>query len=308
MNVLVTGGAGFIGSHIVDALLAAGHAVHVLDNLSNGLRENVPAGAVLHASDLSDPAVPALFETYRYEALFHLAAQIDVRRSVADPAFDASVNVLGMLALLEAGRQAGLRHIVFSSSGGAIYGEPARTPQDEAHPERPLSPYGVSKLVAERYLDYYARAYGIHTVSLRYANVYGPRQTPEGDAGVIAVFIGRMLQGLPVTIYGDGNQTRDYVYVEDVVRANMLALRYQGNGAFNVGTGVETSVRALYDMLARLTDAGAGFALHDARRGEVERSVLDPTLAATALGWQPACSLEVGLERTIRWFKSRADG
>ncbi|MEZ4698802.1 MAG: NAD-dependent epimerase/dehydratase family protein [Rhodothermales bacterium] len=308
MKVLVTGGAGFIGSHVADALLEAGHEVHVLDSLVNGYRHQVPDGAVFHALDLSDPAVSRLFETHRFEALLHLAAQIDVRKSVADPAYDAQVNVLGMLRLLEAGRAHGLRRVVFSSSGGAIYGEPDRVPQQEADPERPMSPYGVSKLVSERYLAYYARVHGLTAVSLRYANVYGPRQTPEGDAGVISRFIDRMQAGAPVTMYGDGAQTRDYVFVGDVVQANLLALDQDASGAYNIGTGVETSVLQLYRHLADALGQDPGYAFAAARTGEIARSALDASLAAERLGWRPAVALPDGLSRTIGWFKSRAAG
>ncbi len=306
MKVLVTGGAGFIGSHVADALLADGHVVHVLDNLANGYREQVPAGVPLHVLDVCDPGVRDLFAVHRFEALVHLAAQIDVRRSVADPAFDARVNVLGLLNLLEAGRIAGLQRVVFSSSGGALYGEPVHVPQGESHPERPQSPYGVSKLVSERYLAYYADVHGLLTVSLRYANVYGPRQTPEGDAGVIAVFIEKMRAGLPVTIFGDGRQTRDYVYVGDVVQANRLALRHPESDAFNIGTGIETSVLALYRALATILGVEPGYTPAAARKGEVARSVLDTRRATDLMGWRPETGLDRGLARTIDWFKSRA--
>ncbi len=262
----------------------------------------------LHVLDIGDPAVCDLFAEHRFDALVHLAAQIDVRRSVAEPAFDARVNVLGLLNLLEAGRAAGLRRVVFSSSGGALYGEPVRVPQDETHPERPQSPYGVSKLVSERYLAYYADVHGLTTVSLRYANVYGPRQTPEGDAGVISVFIERLLAVRPVTIFGDGLQTRDYVYVGDVVRANRLALRQPASGTFNIGTGIETSVLELYHVLSDALGVDPGFALAPARTGEVARSVLDAGLAGHTLGWRPEISLTDGLTHTIAWFKSRAGG
>jgi UDP-glucose 4-epimerase len=308
MKVLVTGGAGFIGSHVADALLAEGHTVHVLDNLVNGYREQVPSGVRLHVLDIGDHAVRDLFVEHRFDVLVHLAAQIDVRRSVSDPAFDARVNVLGLLNLLEAGRAAGLQRVVFSSSGGALYGEPVRVPQNETHPERPQSPYGVSKLVSERYLAYYSDIHGLTTVSLRYANVYGPRQTPEGDAGVIAVFTEQMLAGRTVTIYGDGLQTRDYVYVGDVVRANQLALQLPTSGAYNIGTGIETSVIELYHALASALGVDPGFALAPARTGEVTRSVLDASQAALAMGWRPELRLADGLTHTIAWFKSRAHG
>jgi UDP-glucose 4-epimerase len=306
MNVLVTGGAGFIGSHVAEALLAGGHAVHVLDNLSHGSRENLPEGIVFHALDVLDPSLPHLFATYRFEALFHLAAQIDVRRSVADPVFDAEVNIIGFLRLLEAGRRHGLRRVVFSSSGGAIYGDAPERPTPETTPERPISPYGVSKLASERYLAGYASQCGIVGISLRYANVDGPRQTPEGDAGVIAVFIERMLAGRSVVVFGDGSQTRDFVFVGDVVRANLLALDHRSSGAYNIGTGQETSVMTLYQTLHEALDRDAGCVLGEARGGEVQRSVLDIQRAGRALGWRPEVSLSDGLRRTIAWFESRA--
>src|SRR5579884_842476 len=222
MRILVTGGAGFIGSHTVDALVAAGHDVAVLDDLSSGRRDQVNPAARLHAADLRDAAaVSNLFGSERPEVVYHLAAQMDVRRSVADPAFDASVNLVGFLNLIEAGRRNGLRRVIFASTGGAIYGEQERFPCDEEHPLRPVSPYGVAKLATEKYLYFYRAEYGLEYLALRYANVYGPRQDPHGEAGVVAIFCGRMLAGQPVTIFGDGEQTRDYVFVGDVVRANL---------------------------------------------------------------------------------------
>ena len=224
MHLLVTGGAGFIGSHVTDALVHAGHDVHVLDDLSSGRRENVNEKATLHVLDISDAKVAELFEQERFEVLVHHAAQMDVRRSVADPRFDASVNVDGFLNLMEAGRQNGLQKVVFASTGGAIYGEPDYVPQDEQHALQPLSPYGITKLVTEKYLFFYQQTYGIEYVVLRYGNIYGPRQNPHGEAGVVAIFCGRLLRGEPLTIFGDGGQTRDYTFVGDVVKANLKAL------------------------------------------------------------------------------------
>ncbi|PSQ81010.1 MAG: UDP-glucose 4-epimerase, partial [Bacteroidetes bacterium QS_1_65_9] len=220
MKTLVTGGAGFIGSHVADALLADGHDVHILDDLSSGKKANLPDGATFHEAAIESDDAAQLFEEEQFAALFHLAAQMDVRKSVEDPVFDANINVLGFLNLMEAGRRNGLEKVVFSSTGGAIYGEPEYTPQDEEHPTNPISPYGITKLVAEKYLHFYHLQHGLQYVALRYANVYGPRQDAHGDAGVVAIFSRALLSGEQPEIYGDGKQTRDYVFVEDVVRAN----------------------------------------------------------------------------------------
>lgn len=300
--MLVTGGAGFIGSHVADALIGRGHTVHVLDDLSSGKEENVPYEAHLHRLDLRSPEAAELLEAERFEVLVHHAAQMDVRRSVADPAFDAQVNVLGMLNLMEAGRKSGLKRVIFASTGGAIYGEPEKVPQDENHTLQPLSPYGITKLTTEKYLYFYRDTHGIDYVALRYANVYGPRQNPHGEAGVVAIFAQRMLAGSQPVIYGDGEQTRDYVYVGDVVRANLAAMDYAGSGIFNVGTARETSVNELFRML-RDEIAPEMDELHEAGRpGEQRRSVLDYSLTSKTLGWQPEVELKEGLRRTVEWF------
>ena len=240
MKVLVTGGAGFIGSHIVDAYIAAGHHVEIIDNLVTGREQNINPRAVFHRADIRDAeAVARVFGATRFDVVNHHAAQMDVRRSVADPVYDASVNVLGVLTLLEAAMKTGVRRFVFASSGGAIYGEQDVFPADEKHATRPISPYGVAKLTTEQYLFYYEAVYGIESVCLRYANVYGPRQNPEGEAGVVAIFTTKMLKGEQPVVNGDGKQTRDYVFVGDVVRANVLALGLNGFRILNVGTGVE---------------------------------------------------------------------
>lgn len=306
MKVLVTGGAGFIGSHVAERLLAEGYTVHIIDNLSSGSEDNVPASAVLHRLDIRDEQVKRLFKAERFDAIVHHAAQMSVRHSVQSPSNDAEINIVGFLNLLEAGRANGLSKVVFASTGGAIYGEPAYVPQDESHKMLPISPYGISKLSAERYLAYYEHAYGISSVVLRYANVYGPRQRAEGEAGVVAIFINNMLAGKAPFIYGDGNQTRDYVYVGDVVEANLKGLSVKDSGIFNVGTGVETTVNTLFEVLARLTAFNQKPDHAAPRLGEQQRSVLSFGKIEKELDWTPQVSLTQGLENTVTWFKSRA--
>ncbi|MFB6230309.1 MAG: NAD-dependent epimerase/dehydratase family protein [Salinibacter sp.] len=303
MTLLVTGGAGFIGSHVADALVEQGHEVHVLDDLSSGQRHHVPEAAPLFEHDIRSDAAAALFAEHQYDGLVHHAAQIDVRRSVEAPRFDAAVNIGGLLNLMEAGLDNGLQKVVFASTGGAIYGEPDYTPQDEEHPLRPVSPYGVAKLAAEKYLHYYQHQHALDAVSLRYANVYGPRQDPHGEAGVVAIFVGEMLSGGQPVINGSGEQTRDYVYVGDVAEANLAALAYDGSGTFNVGTGRETSVNELFRMLRDETGAEVEEAHGPAQPGEQQRSVLGAEKANAELGWAPRVSLETGLARTVDWFR-----
>ena len=308
--VLVTGGAGFIGSHVADALVARGAQVHVLDDLSGGVRSNVPAEASFHEMDLRDDAVRDLFAEHKFAAVAHLAAQMDVRRSVSDPVFDASVNVLGLLNLLEAGRQHGLEKVVFASTGGAIYGEPHPDvndagPQPETHPQLPMSPYGITKLVSEHYLRFYNETYGIDSVALRFANVYGPRQNPHGEAGVVAIFTQMLLRGQQPTINGPGKQTRDYVFVKDVVRAIMGAMEHEGSDIFNVGTGIETDVNQLFGHLNTFTGAEAPEKHGEAKPGEQQRSVLDTSKIHSAFGWSPETDRASGLEETVEWFKQK---
>ena len=291
MRAIVTGGAGFIGSHVVDALLARGDEVLVLDDLSNGKRENLPGSAQLEVVDIRKP-LGDHFEGA--EVCFHLGAQVDVRVAVERPEHDAQVNVLGTVNVLEAARAHGTQ-VVFASTGGAIYGE-CDGPVAEDAPRQPLSPYGVSKLAGEEYLAAYNRLYGASHVSLRYANVYGPRQDPRGEAGVVAIFLGRLAGGDPPTIFGDGSQTRDYVYVGDVARANLTAAGKEG--VFNVGTGIETSVLELHELCRRVAGSELDAEHADARLGEVQRSVLDVTRAERELGWRPEVGLEDGLRRT----------
>jgi UDP-glucose 4-epimerase len=304
MRVLVTGGAGFIGAHSCRALLEGGHAVTAIDDLSHGRREAVPPGADLVTMDVRSPDLAASFERLRPDAVLHLAAQMDVRRSVADPMHDASVNVVGTVNALAAARRAGARRFVFASSGGAVYGEQEIFPAPEEHPRRPASPYGVSKLCGEEYVEL-ARRDGVSTLSLRYANVYGPGQDPMGEAGVVAIFLHKMLRAADPVINGDGEQTRDFVYVEDVARANALAISSAVVGALNVGTGVETSVNELARILAGAAGHRKAIAHGPAAPGEQRRSSVDPRAARARLGWEPRVALDEGLARTAEWFRGR---
>ena len=305
MIALVTGGAGFIGSNIVDALIERGEEVVVVDDLSTGRRANLDGalarGAALHELDVCDAdALQALFAEVRPELVFHLAAQIDVRRSVADPAADARVNVEGTINVLAAAQASGARRVVYSATGGAVYGEAQQVPTPEDAPAQPLAPYGQGKLAGEGYLALFTRLHGLSTVSLRYANVYGPRQDPLGEGGVIAIFCGCFAEGRTPTIYGDGEQTRDYVYVGDVVAANLRAAELGVGGSINIGTGLETSVLDLVEAFRGL-DGGEAFApVHaPARQGEVLRSCLDASRARELLGWAPQVGLADGLQRTL---------
>jgi UDP-glucose 4-epimerase len=304
VKILVTGGAGFIGSHVVDAFVAAGHAVAVADNLSTGSRRWLNPKASLHLVDLRSRRLDEVFAAERPEAVAHLAAQAAVGRSVVDPAFDASVNIAGGLNLLDACRRFGVRRMVYSSSGGAGYGDTEVIPTPEGHPSRPASPYGITKVAVEQYLEALGPLWGMSGLSLRYANIYGPRQNPEGEAGVVAIFCHRLLAGLPLTINGDGLQTRDFVHVDDVARANVLALeRADVTGAINIGTGIETSVVAIADALRAAAGSSAPSVHGPARPGEQRRSCLDAVLAARRLGWRPRVSIADGLAETYRFFK-----
>jgi UDP-glucose 4-epimerase len=304
VRVLVTGGAGFIGSHVVDALLDAGEEVAVVDHLRRSPRpwvgEALRRGVGLHVADVRDlGAVRQAFEAARPEVVLHLAAQVDVRRSVADPAFDAQVNVAGTVSVLEAARAAGARRVVLASTA-AVYGDPDRVPTAEDAPVAPLSPYGTSKAAAEWYLAQYSRLHGVSTLALRMANVYGPRQDPRGEAGVVAIFCGAAVAGRRATIFGDGRQTRDYVFVDDVVRAWLVAAASEVTGALNLATGTETTLRDLAAALELDADHAPG------RPGEVRRSCLRPTAAAEALGWRATTPLREGLRRTREALAARA--
>ena len=299
MRAVVTGGAGFIGSHIVDALLARGDEVHVLDDFSSGKVENVPAGARVHEGDIRRDT-DRVFDEARPEVAFHLAAQKDVRASVERPDYDADINILGTLNVLEAARRHGTK-IVFSSTGGAIYGE-CDGPAGEDHPRQPLAPYGVSKLAGEEYIAAWNRLYGGGHVSLRLGNVYGPRQDPHGEAGVVAIFMSLLRDGGTPKIFGDGTQTRDYVHVADVVAATLAAVGQDDGGVFNVGTGTETSVLDLYERIQRVAGIERAAEFAPARPGELQRSVLDVSLAMRELGWEPKHPLDDGLAETWAWM------
>jgi len=298
VRAIVTGGAGFIGSHVVEALLARGDEVTVIDDFSNGKHENVPDGVRIVEEDIRQ-GLHDVFADVRPEVCFHLAAQVDVRVSVDRPNLDASVNVLGTIEVLEAAREHETQ-VVFSSTGGAIYGE-CDEPAPETSERRPLAPYGVSKLAGEEYLAAFNRLYGTRHVALRYGNVYGPRQDPHGEAGVVAIFFGKLADGEAPRIFGDGSQTRDYVYAGDVARATLAAAGQDG-GVFNVGTGQETSVVELYDACRRVAGSELDAEPAPARLGELQRSVLDVSLAERELGWQPEVSLEEGLRLTWESF------
>jgi UDP-glucose 4-epimerase len=303
MKILVTGGAGFIGSHLVDRLVQEGHEVAVVDNLSTGKRRNVNREAQFYKIDIQSSRLEQVFRRERPALVMHLAAQINVRKSVEDPVFDAQVNILGTLNLLEQAVEHGTRKIIFSSSGGAIYGEQDVFPAPETHPTRPMSPYGIAKLSAEHYLSYYQMISGIQFVSLRYSNVYGPRQDPEGEAGVVAIFCQKMLGGEQPIINGNGRQTRDFVYVEDVVEANLVAIGKEVQGVYNVGTGQETTVNDLFRALADLTGSGWKELHGPAKKGEQTRSVVDSTKYRHEWGWDPRVSLQEGLRRTVEYFR-----
>jgi len=306
-RVLITGGAGFIGSHVADAHLAAGDEVTVLDDLSSGRRENVPAGARFVQADIRSPEARALVAGGAFTVLNHHAAQMDVRRSVEDPVFDAGVNVVGLLNLLEGARAGGVRRVVFASSGGTVYGESDQLPFGETSPKLPASPYGTAKLASEYYLATFSQLYGIEAAVLRYSNVYGPRQNPHGEAGVVAIFSKRIADGAPITIFGDGGQTRDMVYVLDVADANERASRAAlpplsglDARAWNIGTGVETSVNRLAELLAEGAGRAANIQRAPARAGELLRSCLNVDKSARELGWRPRTSLAEGLKATVR--------
>ncbi len=305
MRILVTGGAGFIASHVADRYLAMGHEVAVLDNLSTGFREVVPPTAAFYEVDLRDPdGLGRVFAGFRPEVVNHHAAQIDVRKSVDDPAHDAMINVVGSCHLLMECRRAGVKRFIYISSGGAMYGEPRYLPADESHPVAPEAPYGISKHTVEHYLEVERRLFGLQTVVLRYPNIYGPRQNPKGEAGVNAIFIGMMLQGQTPTIFGDGEALRDYLYVMDAVEANVLALEKGEGEAYNLGWGVGISVNQVYEALRELL-AFPHPVIHAApRAGEISRIYLNADKARRELGWAPRVEFREGLSRTVDFFRA----
>ncbi len=312
--ILVTGGAGFIGSHVASGFAREGYDVVALDNLSSGKRSNVPDGVELVELDIRDPEAGALIRERKFDLIVHHAAQIDVRVSVENPRLDAGINIDGLLNLLEAAREAGTRRFLYVSSGGVVYGEPHLRPTPETEPKLPESPYGVSKLAGEQYLYYYHRVHGLDYVALRYSNVYGPRQDPHGEAGVVAIFSTRLLGGQPLTVFGDGEQTRDYVFVGDVVKANLLVARAElspaqqlDDRAFNVGTGDETSVNRLARALMLSSGRSGELKTAPARPGELRNSSLDSG-KLRRLGWKPETSLADGLGETFRWIEKHTSG
>ncbi len=307
MKIAVTGGAGFIGSHIVDAYIEEGHEVVVIDNFSTGRRENVHPLAKIVEMDVADPAIADVFAEEKFDVLNHHAAQTNVRHSLEHPESDIQTNIIGSLNLFEAARKTGVKKIIFASSGGAIYGQQHFFPADERHSKRPLSQYGVSKLWGEKFLVYYRLVREIPHVSLRYTNVYGPRQNPKGEAGVIAIFISKMLRGESPVIYGDGTQSRDFLYVADAVQANLIGLRDDAYGIFNCSTAFELSINTLFQLLKHLMQFEGEPIYADPIPGEVERSVCSYRKLRRSLGWTPKVDIEEGLRRTIEWFRAHPE-
>ncbi len=308
MKILVTGGAGFIGSNLVDAFVGEGHDVTIVDNFSTGSVDNLNPNAKFFRVDIRDTDINKVFDEGKFDVMAHLAAQMDVRHSVADPMFDASVNIVGTLNLLQNCIRTGVKKVVFSSTGGAVYGEQDYFPADEKHPTRPLSPYGIAKLAVEKYLFFYHAVYGLKYVVLRYANVYGPRQNPLGEAGVVAIFTNKLLNGEEPLVNGDGKQTRDYTYVGDVVQANVLALTHDATDIFNIGTGKETDVNELFGKIRTATGSPASEKHGPAKAGEQRRSVIDSARAKSVLRWAPKVNLDEGLRLTVEFFKKKKAG
>jgi UDP-glucose 4-epimerase len=303
MKILVTGGAGFIGSHIVDRLVQEGYGVVVADNLATGKRRNINRAANFYRADIRSRWLERVFRRERPAIVCHHAAQMDVRRSVQDPMFDAETNILGTLNVLRYAIKYGVRKFIFASSGGAVYGEPEKLPVSESHPTRPMSPYGISKAVGDEYLRYFYDADGIEYVSLRYANVFGPRQDPYGEAGVVAIFTQKMLQGEQPIINGNGRQTRDFVYVDDVVEANIAALGKEAHGIYNVGTGQETTINELFSLLAGFINPSVREVHGPAKKGEQLKIALDSSRIHRELDWEPKVSLKDGLARTVDYYR-----
>jgi UDP-glucose 4-epimerase len=305
MKIAVTGGAGFIGSNLADALIANGHKVTIIDNLITGKRENIPSAAEFQEIDIASPVIDKVFERGQFDVMYHMAAQMDVRKSVENPAFDAEINILGGINLLQACVKHKVKKVIFSSTGGAIYGEQEVFPADELHAANPVSPYGISKLAFEKYLFFYNLQWGLSYVCLRYANVYGPRQNSEGEAGVVAIFCKKLLKGEKAVIYGDGGQTRDFVFVEDVVNANMLALKFDTSMAFNVGTGIETDINNLFEKIRNGVGSKQARINLEGKPGEQRRSCISYDKIKKFLGWEPKVTLDKGVEKTVAFFKAQ---
>jgi UDP-glucose 4-epimerase len=307
LKVLVTGGAGFIASHVAERFLALGHVVAIVDNLATGKRENLPQGASFYQVDIASPELESVFAEVQPEIVSHHAAHIDVRRSVTDPMYDASVNVLGTLNLLECSRRAGVRKLVYAGTGGALFGEAEYLPADEAHPINPISPYGVSKHTVEHYLFAYGVTAGLDYTVLRYPNVYGPRQDPHGEAGVVAIFSLQFLRGEQPRIFGDGGKTRDYCFVSDIAEANVLALDKGSGGLFNLGWGREVSDLQIFEAVRDAVGVEMEPAFAPARPGEVEHVSLDAGRARQELGWQPRVTLEEGVKEAVRFYRKQVE-
>lgn len=303
-KILVTGGAGFIGSNVADALIESGHKVAIIDNLSTGLKENINKKAKFYEADItSTQRMQEIFEKFKPDAVHHFAAQINVRRSVTDPVNDVKDNVIGTVNLAWAAVENDCKKFVFSSTGGAIYGDGVERPTPETAEADPISPYGINKLTSERYLKYFESNSNLKTICLRYSNVFGPRQNPHGEAGVVSIFMPMLFKNEPVEIWGEGKQTRDYVYVGDVVRANLMALNHKGSGIYNIGTGIETSVSELAETMIRVTGSSSEIRHIPKKQGEQQYSCLSPEKAYLELGWKPEVDFEQGIKLTVEWFK-----
>ena len=304
MKILVTGGAGFIASHVVDAFIKDGHQVFILDNLATGFEKNINQKAEFIKEDITNKDLSALFEKEKFDVVNHHAAQMDVRRSVADPAFDANTNIIGTINLLQNCIKTGVKKFMFASTGGAVYGEQNYYPADESHTTSPLSPYGISKLAVEKYLYFYYAQYKLNYTVLRYANIYGPRQNPFGEAGVIAIFTSKLLKGEQPVINGSGLQTRDYVFVGDVVKANLITLKDEKSDIYNIGTGKETNVNEIYSLLNKFAGKGQVEKHGPAAPGEQMRSVITSEKLYKKFGWKPSTTLEEGLKKTLEFFRT----
>ena len=305
MKILVTGGAGFIASQIADAFINEGHEVHILDNISTGFEKNINPKARFIKSDISSPAILDIFKKENFDVVNHHAAQIDVRKSVSDPIFDANTNILGTINFLQACIKTGVKKFMFASTGGAVYGEQEYFPADEKHPTNPVSPYGITKLAIEKYLFFYKNEYGLNHTILRYANVYGQRQNPFGEAGVVAIFTSKLLKNENPIINGDGKQTRDYVFVEDVVKANVVTLNSLSSNIYNVGTGIETSVNHLFEKLNEIAGSKAVEKHGPSPKGEQARSVITSDKLYKEFQWKPSVKIDEGLRKTFELFKSK---